>query len=316
MRLNKVAIIGAGISGAFLAKQLSTIAGIEVDVFEKSRGIGGRMSTRHGEGFSFDHGAQYFTLRDENIRKMLSPHFDDVLKVWVTEGEKEFWSSAPQMNSLAKGLLQGANVHLQCEVSSLSRAAGQWVIHFKDQTSRGPYDWVVSTAPAPQTSKIFPSEFNGHQDMRQVRISPCFAVMLGFSEKLPSSLPVYLKPENAIVGWIAQNNSKPGRNQTQSCLVIQSTNSWAVQNLESDLELLKTLLSRESEEILQIKFPESQYSSIHRWRYANTESPVGRPALIDSGLQLIACGDWCLGARVEAALLSAQSVLDHFKSLR
>lgn len=41
--MKKIAIIGAGLSGITLAKKLSQKT--DVHVFEKGRGIGGRMST-------------------------------------------------------------------------------------------------------------------------------------------------------------------------------------------------------------------------------------------------------------------------------
>ena len=56
-----VAVIGAGISGLFAARTLAD-RGLNVKVFDKGRGLGGRMSTRRVDGKScFDHGAQYFT---------------------------------------------------------------------------------------------------------------------------------------------------------------------------------------------------------------------------------------------------------------
>ena len=56
-----VAIIGAGISGLSAARTLQD-HGLTVTVFDKSRGVGGRMSTRRtDQGTTFDHGAQYFT---------------------------------------------------------------------------------------------------------------------------------------------------------------------------------------------------------------------------------------------------------------
>ncbi|MFW5681305.1 MAG: FAD-dependent oxidoreductase, partial [Pseudomonadota bacterium] len=49
--------------------------------------------------------------------------------------------------------------------------------------------------------------------------------------------------------------------------------------------------------------PEPTYATAHRWRYALAAEPVGEPCLYDrSGL--VACGDWCLGGRIEAAFLS------------
>jgi predicted NAD/FAD-dependent oxidoreductase len=61
--ISQVAVIGAGIAGLACAKELQ-LHGISVDVFEKSRGPSGRMSTRRTQDWSADHGAQYFTARN------------------------------------------------------------------------------------------------------------------------------------------------------------------------------------------------------------------------------------------------------------
>ncbi|MDP4994095.1 MAG: FAD-dependent oxidoreductase, partial [Burkholderiaceae bacterium] len=58
-----VAVIGAGMAGIACARTLAQ-AGWQVSVFEKSRGFGGRMSTRRSQFGDFDHGTQYFTVRD------------------------------------------------------------------------------------------------------------------------------------------------------------------------------------------------------------------------------------------------------------
>ena len=66
-----IAVIGAGIAGMACARTLAQ-AGHKVSVFEKSRGAGGRMSTKGTEFGGFDHGAQYFTVRDARFEKALS----------------------------------------------------------------------------------------------------------------------------------------------------------------------------------------------------------------------------------------------------
>jgi len=55
-----IAVVGAGMAGITCARTLQQ-AGHQVTVFEKSRGLGGRMATRDSAFGSFDHGAQYFT---------------------------------------------------------------------------------------------------------------------------------------------------------------------------------------------------------------------------------------------------------------
>ena len=44
-------------------------AGHEVTVLEKSRSLGGRCATRKFGDHVVDHGVQYFTLRDPEVRK-------------------------------------------------------------------------------------------------------------------------------------------------------------------------------------------------------------------------------------------------------
>ena len=63
----KIAIIGAGLAGlvcANMLKEKNTIT-----VFEKSRGVGGRMATRYKDSFEFDQGAQYFTAKTPEFQK-------------------------------------------------------------------------------------------------------------------------------------------------------------------------------------------------------------------------------------------------------
>ena len=62
-RIRCIAVVGAGIAGLSCATELQQ-AGATVRIFEKSGGAAGRMSTRRGEDWQCDHGAQYFTARD------------------------------------------------------------------------------------------------------------------------------------------------------------------------------------------------------------------------------------------------------------
>ena len=58
------AVVGGGLAGFTAAHQLNK-AGHHVQVFEKSRGRGGRLSTRRMADWQVDHGTQYFTVRSD-----------------------------------------------------------------------------------------------------------------------------------------------------------------------------------------------------------------------------------------------------------
>jgi len=55
--MSRIAVVGAGIAGLACARKLID-AGHAVRVFEKSRGVGGRMATRRTPQGTYDHGAQ------------------------------------------------------------------------------------------------------------------------------------------------------------------------------------------------------------------------------------------------------------------
>ena len=68
--MKKIAIIGTGLSGLTLGRDLNSIA--EVTFFEKSKGVGGRLATRRVKDFSFDHGAQFFTVKTPEFREFVN----------------------------------------------------------------------------------------------------------------------------------------------------------------------------------------------------------------------------------------------------
>ena len=79
----RVAIIGAGIAGLSCAQELQG-HGFSVTIFDKSKGVGGRMSHRYFGDWEADHGAQYFTARD--------PVFQQEVAQWVQAGVAKPWA--------------------------------------------------------------------------------------------------------------------------------------------------------------------------------------------------------------------------------
>ncbi len=67
-----IAVVGAGIVGLAAARELQG-PGAHVTVFDKGRRVGGRTSTRQSRSdIAFDHGAQYFTVKDGRFRAQVT----------------------------------------------------------------------------------------------------------------------------------------------------------------------------------------------------------------------------------------------------
>jgi len=77
----RIALIGAGLSGLILALKLKPLA--KLTLFEKSRGFGGRLASRHSENGSFDHGVPFFKARTSSFQTFLRPMIEKgVVQAW------------------------------------------------------------------------------------------------------------------------------------------------------------------------------------------------------------------------------------------
>lgn len=323
--MTKIAIVGAGLSGLVAARRLAAHA--EVSIFEKSRGVGGRMATRKceraGIAMQFDHGAQFFTARTPAFQEFLAPlikrgaigvwnakfselNRSTIQNSWRWDEAKPHYVGIPGMNEVGKALADGLTVNLQTTVSSMAKSGAKWVLGGDTGKQLGEFDWVVLSVPANQARALLPAD-SKLADSTLVEMQPCYALMLGFAGSM--GLPWHAaRVLEADISWISVDNSKPGR-PDQCCLVAHSTNAWAAANLEVPAAQARAHLLQEVTEVLGIDAAQASHSDLHRWRYANLQRRDGNPPLIDAEQRLAVCGDWLVHGRVEAAFQSAERML-------
>jgi len=206
---------------------------------------------------------------------------------------------------LCKAIAADLDVRLNTEVDSIEQSDGRWWLKAAGECL-GAFDWVVSTAPPEQTRRLFPNTTG--QAMDVVRFDPCYALLLG----CPGSLPAWdvAVVENSPVSWLAFNDRKPGRD-SQPSLLVHADGAWSQAHDDTDREQVKQLLVDAVSRIVDIK-PDTV--GLHRWRYARVSTPLGQDFWVDEAAQLAACGDWCLGSRVEDAFTSASRLAQWFGS--
>lgn len=321
----KIAIVGAGISGLTLAHELNSHA--DVTVFEKARGVGGRMSTRYTDRFEFDHGAQYFTARSDEFKHFLTPLIEEgVVAEWnpriltIAKGEKPYkrdwfephYTANPRMNSLCKALANEIHVEVGVEIASITQEQDRWTLITTNQQHFEGFDWVLCSAPIPQTKKLMPKSFSYTPNLDDAHMTGCMSLMLGINDECPLLFDAAVVKHSPI-DWIAVNSAKPNRRK-EGCLIIQTTSEWAEAHMEDDLEETKQQLEHEVLALLPISKADILHSAIHRWRYADVSAAMEKDYLLDTQHKLAACGDWCLGGRVENAFLSAYRLAQKIKS--
>lgn len=325
--MKKIAVIGAGLAGLVVARELSHRS--EVMVFEKSRGVGGRIATRYAGDYEFDHGAQFFTAQSPEFKAFLQPLIErDIVANWrarfaeLKRSEivaKRQWNDdyphyvgTPRMNAIGKSLARDLDVQLQTTVARLERSQRHWMLFDDAGTELGQFDWVVITAPAPQTAALVPESSSIRALGEAARMQACCAVMLAFERQIELPFDAALV-RDADISWVSVNSSKPGRTNGD-CLVIHSTNAWADAHIDVRDEAVLSHLLTECSEVLGIEAATATFCGMHRWRYANIGQRSGPGCGIDAELQLAACGDWFIRGRVEAAYTSAVALIEDLRT--
>ena len=305
----RIAIIGAGLAGLACAGRLAN-AGHLVSLFDKGRGVGGRMASRRvptasGEA-SFDHGAQYFTARDPAFRSEAGRWAGLGLAApWPAAGP-DAWVGTPAMNAPLRFLAGALDVRWQSRVESLSRHGEGWRLHGQG-IGDACFDLALLALPAEQAAPLL-SPWDGAMASRAAATAsqPCWTVMAAFDAPVRGA-PDVLR-EAGPIGWAARNSAKPGRTGPEAW-VIQAGPAWSGEHLEQTPEavvpqLLQAFAARVAEPL-----PGLLAAVAHRWRYARSGA-AGEGALWDPARGLGACGDWLLGPRVECAWLSGRQLAE------
>jgi renalase len=92
--------------------------------------------------------------------------------------------------------------------------------------------------------------------------------------------------------------------------VAQASGEWSERHLEETPDAIVALMLPMLADAIGVAPRLAVHAAAHRWRYARTVVPLGVPFLCSDDGTLHVGGDWCLGARVEAAWSSGTAIAD------
>lgn len=329
MSKQRIAIIGAGISGLILADHLQHLADTSLTLFEKSRSVGGRMASRYHDDFLFDHGAQFFVAKKKAFQHYIKPYIDaEILCPWHArfveiDGDKiiakrqwgdpkhPHYVATPKMNAWAKAIAKNVAVLCNTEIINIEKKNNQWALTAHDG-EKTYFDWVISTMPAPQAAARIPKEIAFHPLIDSISMKPCYALMLGLDPSEPPPFDAALI-KNSPLSWLSIVSSKPKRHIATS-LVALASNQWASDHLEHDKTTVQSILLN----AVKNYYPNLgtiKHIDLHRWRYANIDKQIGPQFHMDAVNKIACCGDWLIQGRVEAAYISATALAKNIEKI-
>lgn len=317
-----VGIVGSGIAGLLCAHSLQA-AGHRVFILDKGRRAGGRMATRVVNGWQWDHGAQYFTVRD--------PRFRTWLDKWKAMGLVDAWfdrfprADATSIDSryMARGGLQNIpqalteclTVHQSTRVDRLERVKETWHL-WTEAGSHFECDELVLTPPLPQVVDLLRDSdclevLEDRMRLESVVYEMGLALLIALEK--PSLLPPpgCLSLSEGNVAWIADHDQKWGMGTGGSagthCLTLHAGPEFAERAwTQDDASVVQELLA----EAKQWLGSEVVNWQCHRWKYAFAKNPLPMPYYRDAKQCLSIAGDAFQSSRIESAALSGIGVAE------
>jgi predicted NAD/FAD-dependent oxidoreductase len=270
---------------------------------------------------SFDHGAQYFTVRNPILQSFVNTWENfGVVSEWkgriVKLNNKEItgteiiprYVGVPGMTAMAVELAKNLTIKRETKIIEVNHSLNQWTLLDEAGRAYNGFDHLIVALPAPQTGELLANHAIG-KIASSTPMAPCWAVLVGFEKKLDVPWDGAFIHDSAL-SWVARNSSKPGRNATKDCWVLHANAEWSAKHLEDAPELVIDQLLESYAYASGENLPAQIYKTAHRWRYSIGGSFINPRDLHDQSIGLTICGDWVNGGRFEGAFLSGITAVE------
>jgi len=315
----RIAVIGAGIAGLVAARDLSD-AGHEVVVFEKSRGMGGRMAARRSEGGAVvDHGLPVLDVPRDGVLAgyVVELATDDLVEVDApgqpvpgrsTEGAPQLaWASG--MTRFPKALAHGLEVVTDTRVAAI-RADGEMLEVAQDQgNTLGTYDWVIVTAPGAQAADLLDHSPRGAvraADLRAVPYDLAVMVLAGVAVEPPEWFA-----HRPLTGPITYVTSETAKERAPvdgvASFVVRLDPDVSERLMEaSDAAVLAEALPALAK-VLGKPAATPAWTQVKRWRYSTARDRLDQQVMNPEGTRVLVAGDAvAAGPRMEDVAATGQ----------
>ena len=317
MSSSDLLVVGAGLSGVTAAATAQQ-AGVNVQVVDRGRAIGGRMASRRlrdtGTAFDgrvVDYGASYFTVSHPDFRTVVEEMITaDVVRPWTdtfhvyTEGTMVGVKTGPMRYAAPAGL-RSVVEHLAQSLSTIVTETHIERIDITDAGVRADHleaQRVALCMPQPQANRLVP---DGLLPEVGITWEPVIAVTLVFDEQQWPDIDGVFVNDDPVITWIADDGKRRG--DDAPVLVAHVNPVFAAGHLEDPSGVLPNVIAA-TRRVLGIEALPS-WSWAHRWSLARPIAALDEDFWMHPELPVALAGDaWAGGPRVEAAWLSGRAL--------
>ncbi|KAJ7987745.1 hypothetical protein DPEC_G00329680 [Dallia pectoralis] len=341
--MSRVLIVGAGLTGSVCACLLrrEMTNRVNIVVWDKSRGAGGRMSTSRSPSdasCTVDLGAQYITatphyaqihhsfyeelLASGVLKPLVSLAEGELMKV----GDHKNYTAPLGVSSIVKHFLKQseAEVLFDRHVTHICQKGIRWEACPKGGQPEQ-FDAVVLTMPVPQILQLQGDvgsllEGSLRQQLEAVSYSSRYALGLFYQAGAHIHVPWAAKyiADNPCIRFIAIDNKKRNLEPSECgpSIVVHTSVPFGMKHLEEDKDQVGPIILEELNKLLP-GLPEPHSIKCQKWRYSQVTSAVagcpGQMTLLSRPL-LVCGGDGFTHSNLDGCIESALKVCAVLKS--
>ena len=294
-----------------IACALSLYKNFDVQIYEKSRGMGGRLCAKRLPQGVFHFGAQFCTanttafhnfLNDSNAINFLGSSFD--LDTGSNIETKNYFVGGDGMHSLLKKYDEVLNIHYNHKAIDLDEK--RKLISF-NSGQKISYDILISSLPLPQAREIFQTEIE-----HDAIFSPCLSVGMSINGNHFYEHNAY-KNINKDVAWLGSSCFYNSKNK--ETWVLQFSPKASLAMMDNSEFTIQASAENSFKNIVNGEY-EIIHSGIFRWKYAlcNRSNLKNKFTFISD--DSFAIGDWNISPRVESAYISGSALGKYLNETR
>ncbi len=332
-------IVGAGAAGVYSSYLLTQKSKqqnpeLRIGIIEKSRGVGGRLSTRR------------LYLPDQTMIQselggvVLQPPFQsqllkDALRKGDLQGDKgqllDRWEDLVVFRGLGTDVLKHMiqqtkldSLNMQHRLVKISQEDGLWYpeIEIEGKTARRVDSLaarhIIFTIPAPQVEAILTDSSLDAGLLSQVQDGKmcCRFTWVALLQLKVIQQVQFFFQDDELFDSVFVLSQKPGSQMPQgyASLQINMNLNWSDAHADQSKESVQIQLEQQVKERLVELFEDLKMSQVlnlqvHKWLYAHPKKPLSQPYL-HSNIGISVIGDWVHGYGVDSSFYTAEALVN------
>lgn len=297
----KIVILGAGMSAVACAESLLDF--FQVELYEKSKGFGGRLCSKKYHETRFHLGAQFCTCTDPDFKKLLNKNnakkFNGSMYNFFQKEEIEthqYFVHPDGMQALVRESSESLDIKAR---EKCMRVDAQNKIAYFESGLEVSYDILISSLPFPQAQELL--EFD---ESLNINFDPCIAVGLMINSVIKTKYSAY-QSVNQNISWAA--SSKFYNATIDETWVLQFSPETSRAMFDVSENQLADFASNQLNELFDSDII-IEDSHVFKWKYAQCNRLNSEKKFIALENDIFAIGDWNISPRVESAFLSGRAL--------